>query len=72
MRSLPDAERVAIAYDGFVTVEGERSDAVLVEAHERGQPASVVVLQRYRPRALLKKFAVIGNPALAGEGEPLR
>jgi hypothetical protein len=72
VRSQPDADRVAVAYDGYATIEGERSDAIFVEAHERGQPASVIILQRYRPRGRLKKFDTIGNPALAGEAAPLR
>jgi hypothetical protein len=66
-----DAVRAAIAYDGFVTIEGERSDAVFVQGQERGRPVSVVLAQRYRPGGRLKRFQTIGNPAALGTDEPL-
>ena len=31
------ADRAAIAYDGYLTVEGDRNDAIFVEAQERGK-----------------------------------
>jgi len=65
------ADRVAVAYDGYLTVEGERSDAVFVEAQERGTEASVVFAQRYRPGGRLRRFSTIGNAAFAGDGEGL-
>ena len=66
-----DAQRVAVSYDGYLTVEGERSDAVFVEAQERGSESSVIFAQRYRPGGRLRKFSIIGNAAFAGEGEGL-
>jgi hypothetical protein len=71
VREAADAVRAAIAYDGFVTLEEERSDAILVEAQERGQPACVILAQRYRPAGRLRKFATLGNPAVLGDAEPL-
>ena len=71
VRSAGDAVRVAITYDGFVTLEGERSDAILVEAQERNRPASVILAQRYRPGGRLRRFSTIGNAAFLGDGEPL-
>jgi hypothetical protein len=66
-----DSLRVAIAHDGYLTVEGERSDAILVEAQERGQSNCVVFAQRYRPGGRFKKFATIGNAAFVDNGESL-
>lgn len=66
-----DADRVAVAYDGYLTVAGERSDAVFVEAQERGSDSSVVFAQRYRPGGRLRGFDTIGNAAFAGGGEGL-
>ena len=66
-----DALRVAIAHDGFLTVEGERSDAILVEAQERGQGTSLVFAQRYRPGGRFKKFAPVGNAAFVAGGDSL-
>jgi len=71
VRGAAEAVRVAIAYDGYLTIEDERSDAVYVEAQERDQPTSVVLAQRYRPGGRLRKFSTIGNPAMLGPGEPL-
>lgn len=37
----------AIAWDGFVTVDGRKWDAILVEAGESSAPEGVVLAQRY-------------------------
>lgn len=66
-----DAARIAIAFDGYLTVEGERSDAILVEAQERGTDSSVIFAQRYRPGGRLRKFSTVGNAAFTGRGEGL-
>lgn len=47
-------EAYAYAYDGYVTLEGERSDAVFVEGAERG----VLFAQRYRPADHAAGFTV--------------
>ena len=58
----------AIAWDGFVTLEGKRSDAILVEAADRAEEIAVLFSQRYVPgkRGLLKKVKAqrIGNPGV--------
>ena len=61
----------AIAHDGYVTVQGERSDAVFVEAGEAGEEHAAVFGQRYRPKRRLKKFEAVGNVAHVGN-EPNR
>ena len=66
-----NADRVGVVYDGYLTVEGERSDAIFVEAQERGATSSVIFAQRYRPGRRFKKFNTIGNAAFVGEGEGL-
>jgi hypothetical protein len=65
------ADRVGVVYDGYLTVEGERSDAIFVEAQERSATSSVIFAQRYRPGGRFKKFNAIGNAAFVGEGEGL-
>jgi hypothetical protein len=69
--SMSGAVRAAVAYDGYVTVKGERSDAVVVEVYETGTPESFVLGQRYRPKRAFKKFETIGNPAAMGTCPPL-
>lgn len=56
------AERVAVAFDGFLTWEGERTDAIYVEASDRPTAGHVVVAQRYRPKRLLSKLKRLGDP----------
>lgn len=62
------ALRAAVAWDGYLTTEGRREDAVFVEASEAGRP-SVVVAHRYA-RAWRGTKAV-GPPLALGRGEPL-
>ncbi len=56
----------ALAWDGFLTVDGERTDAVFVEAADRSNDRAVVVAERYRPtrKGLLRKRSceLVGDP----------
>lgn len=55
------------AWDGYLTAEGRRSDAVLARAVDR-TGAEVVLAQRYEVRGLLRKTARrVGNPALVAD-----
>lgn len=70
----PEASRAVVAWDGYLTREGVRSDAVFVMAHERGEASSVVLAQRYRlVRQLLRKprLEAFGPPEAAGQAAPL-
>src|SRR5688500_10666221 len=70
--ALPqNATAYALAYDGYITVQGTNFDAILVEASERGRPAGVRMAQRYTPKKFLRSFRTVGNPALLGECETL-
>jgi hypothetical protein len=66
-----EAVRVLIAYDGYVTIGGDRSDALLIEAQDRRRPHSVTFALRYRPASSKGGFATIGDPAFTGPGDPL-
>ena len=58
----------ALAWDGFITIEGKRTDGLFIEAGERGDSDAVLFCQRYVPAA--KKFfrttkaQRIGNPGV--------
>jgi hypothetical protein len=54
----------AYAYDGYLTLEGERHDAIFVEAVERAQDHVFVFAQRYRPKGFFRPAKAIGNPDL--------
>ncbi|MCJ7731285.1 hypothetical protein MUP51_03125 [Candidatus Bathyarchaeota archaeon] len=63
-----ELEMYAIAWDGYITSENERTDAVFVEAGDRNDSLGVTFCQRYREvrEGLFKgkKCERIGNPAL--------
>jgi hypothetical protein len=72
VRTASGFTRAAVAWDSYLTADRERSDAVLVEASEAGEPESVVVAQRYVVTGRIrKKLEVRGNAALAARGNPL-
>src|SRR5437660_10370696 len=57
--------RYAITWDGFITVQGRKWDAILVEAGDRFQETGYLMCQRYEKKGLLnKKNVPCGNPAL--------
>lgn len=60
---LPD--RVAVAWDGYMTTSEGRQEAVFVESYEHGTPAGFIMAQRYQRAGFLKKKREsVGNPAL--------
>ena len=61
----------ALVYDTFLTLDDERSDAVVVESYERAQPAGVMVALRYTPRRALRKGRVQGQPTVLSDTDPM-
>jgi hypothetical protein len=71
-QSIPrTAKRYAIAYDGYLTIDGERTDAAFVEAAERGDREAVLIAQRYRVKKRSKKPERIGSPTIVAPAEQL-
>lgn len=60
--------RVAVAWDGYLTVGGQRDDALFVEASEPGEP-SVLMARRYRETP--DGTEAIGEPLTVDRGSPL-
>ncbi|MCI2422538.1 hypothetical protein MOQ72_34435 [Saccharopolyspora sp. K220] len=71
LQEVDDATHcVTLIYDGYFTGDGERTEAVFVEAYELGRPAGVLMAQRYERRG--GGLNLIGNPMLLeDEQEPL-
>jgi hypothetical protein len=67
----PSVSAYAIAYDGFVTIQGTKYAAILVEASERGKPQGIIMAQRYSPKKFFRKLQTIGNAAHIGHCETL-
>jgi len=69
------AKRVALAIDGYIRIDGERWDALVAEASEKGAGASVIIAQRYRETlgslGTPTETAPVGDEIILGEGHPL-
>ncbi len=55
-----------VCYDGYLTAEGRRYDAVMAEAYDMNDPFCYLLAQRYKPKAFLSRFTTIGNAAFIG------
>jgi hypothetical protein len=65
--SLPsEVQAYTIAYDTFIHVQNQKFDAIVVEVGERGQEQAYQFAQRYKPKAFLSAFSIIGNPMFLG------
>ncbi|MER7012189.1 hypothetical protein ABT324_12265 [Saccharopolyspora sp. NPDC000359] len=63
-----DAHCATLVYDGYFTGDGERTEAVFVEAYQLGRPAGVLMCQRYQRRR--GDVQLIGNPMLLDDEVP--
>jgi hypothetical protein len=54
----------ALAYEGYLTLEGTKFNAVFTKAFDVNEEKGVLIAQRYEPKGFLKKFNIVGNPAL--------
>jgi hypothetical protein len=71
-RALPETtDAYAIAADAWVTVGGERDNAIVVECAERGADAGLILAQRYEPATATAPAKATGNPMFVGEAEQL-
>ena len=70
IRPSEEIAMYAIALDGFITLEGRKWDAILVEAGESNSKSGVMFCQRYLPakKGLFRNAPCerVGNPALVG------
>ena len=66
----PSVSRYAFAWDGYVTVDGIKWDAVFVEAGDRVLPHAMLLCQRYRPEnGTDGPRQVVGEPMLIEKPE---
>ncbi|MGH2446105.1 MAG: hypothetical protein ACRDGD_08720 [Candidatus Limnocylindria bacterium] len=67
-KATPLTSQVVLVYDGFLTHGGLRTDAIFAEVREG--PEVAIMVQRYRPKKLLRRFETVGEPTLiAGPGQ---
>lgn len=72
VRSAVGIDRAVVAWDGYLTAEGVRTDAIFVEASEAGALESLLLAQRYHVTGRIKKRAEpTGSAAMLPPGDPL-
>ncbi|MFB4272927.1 hypothetical protein [Nonomuraea sp. GTA35] len=65
----PAAVCVTLAWDGYLTIDGQPTEAAFVEAYELGRRAGVLIAQRYERQG--DTLNRVGAPILCAEPEPL-
>ena len=70
---LPDTSQMyAVVYDGYVTLDDKKQDAIMLEVGERGTDLGAVFGQRYQPKETVPEgFKLIGNPGYLGSTQNL-
>ncbi|MFK7948764.1 MAG: hypothetical protein AB8G11_14320 [Saprospiraceae bacterium] len=58
-----------IAYEGIVTIENEKFDAVIVEGFDKNDTDAYVLAQRFKRKTAKSKFEAIGNAGYFGNCE---
>lgn len=67
---LTEKPDIAImAYDGMITIEGTKFDAIMVDGYEKNDNKGYCFAQRYKPKKFLSRFKEIGNAAFIDEFE---
>lgn len=60
-----------IVYDGFLTDEGQKYDAIIVKGFDRKDNIGYLIGQRYQLKKFLTPFKTVGNPAFLGNEEQI-
>jgi hypothetical protein len=68
-QTQPGTTALTLAYDGYTTYEGQRTEAVFIETHQTNLPRTLVLAQRYLRQA--GNVHPLGTPLLQAEVEPL-
>ena len=55
-----------IVYDGYITMEGKKYDAILVKGYDKNDAVAYILTQRYLPKQDTSEFKIIGNTAFLG------
>ena len=67
----PDTSRYAVVFEGYITLEGKRWDAIIVEAGQTGFPQGETFCQRYQKKKGLfaRGYESVGNALHLGSAE---
>ncbi len=62
--SLRDEPVAALAYGGYLTTEGKKFSTVFVKVFDLNEDKGILLVQRYEPKAFLRKLQLVGNPGV--------
>ena len=62
---------VIIVYDAYLTIAGQRFDAVIVRGFDRNDSVGYSIGQRYQLKRFMTPFKSIGNPVFIGNEEQI-
>jgi hypothetical protein len=66
-RNEADIYMYAIAWDGFITLDNKKWDAIIVETGMKNKEIGILICQRYESKGYLRKKNVkVGNPIEIG------
>ena len=65
--TTPKPDWAIVVFDGYTTINEERSDAIYVKAYDKTLNEAFVFVQRYSPKTVTTEFSLTGNPALIGK-----
>jgi hypothetical protein len=63
--------RALIAFDGFVTLDGEKTDAIIIRCFDHSEKEGIILAQRYVRKLEGKGIEPIGNATFLGTEENL-
>jgi hypothetical protein len=69
LKTEQDVNFGIIVFDGFLTLDGKRNEAVLVRGFDAAEDLGYLIAQRYVPKRLLSSFKLVGNVAFLGNEE---
>jgi len=64
-------DQIVMCYEGRVTHDGQKYDAVIVKGFDTSEPKGLLFVQRFRGIESGSPFEKFGNPALYGKDEKL-
>jgi hypothetical protein len=64
-------QRYVLAYDSYLTTDGVKTDAAIVEAADKSAPGAFIIAQRYRVKKRSRKPEKIGKPQIIGSTKQL-
>ncbi|WKX76269.1 hypothetical protein [Zobellia laminariae] len=64
-------ELAIIVYDGLITENGKKHDAILVNGYEKNDSKGYCFAQKYKPKKMLSPFKEIGNTVIVNQFESI-